>query len=66
MCLVSLNSPELIVNLHWLNNISNAEALLGGFGWHYNDIVEEFGLGPIIQYHIVSHVYFLFAISLPG
>lgn len=30
------------------------EAVLGGFGWHYDEIVAEFGQDPIIQYHKVS------------
>lgn len=29
------------------------EAVLGGFGWHYDEIVADFGHDPIIQYHKV-------------
>lgn len=29
------------------------EAVLGGFGWHYDEINERFGQEPITQYHKV-------------
>lgn len=32
---------------------TSTEAVLGGFGWHYEEIVLKFGLGPITQYHKV-------------
>lgn len=37
------------------------EAVLGGFGWHYDEIVADFGEDPIIQYHKVccSHCSFV-------
>lgn len=30
------------------------EAVLGGFGWHYGEIVANFGKDPIVQYHKVG------------
>lgn len=35
-------------------DFGNIEAVLGGFGWHYNEIVAGYGKDPIVQYHKVG------------
>lgn len=48
-----------VASLHRLHRVitnkdGTSEAVLGGFGWHYTEIMEQFGPVPIEQYHKVS------------
>lgn len=43
-----------VVPKPWKELTLEIEAVLGGFGWHYNEIVAAYGADPIVQYHKVS------------
>lgn len=44
----------LIVICEGQAKLMSTEAALCGFGWHYDEIVSNFGLDPITKYHKVS------------
>ncbi|CAN8097101.1 unnamed protein product [Discula destructiva] len=54
----SLDASDICILAAWTLTLGLmvtcvAEAALGGFGWHYDELLEVFGQDPIFQYHKV-------------
>ncbi|KAJ4406647.1 hypothetical protein N0V82_010070 [Gnomoniopsis sp. IMI 355080] len=51
-----LDASDICILIAWILTMGLvvtciSEAVLGGFGWHYGEIVANFGQDPIVQYH---------------